>query len=296
MDLQQTVATELVISGRALQSGVSVTMRIMPQPVNAGIWFGRSDLPGQPAVKAEIHRVLDTLRSTSIGRDDWRISTIEHLMAAFHGLGIDNALVLVDGAELPNGDGSSLFFVSKILEGGLVTQDKPRNYYTIREPLYVEGVVNKNGEPFKSRLIALPGDTFEVCFTFTSDHPVTGTQYHEFHLNRDRFIQEIAPARTIAFLSEIDYLRSCGLARGGDLDSVVVVGEDGYQNELRFPEEMVRHKILDILGDLYLLGPIKGRIIAIRSGHSLNNVLAKEIWNQKIKVAANILDPSGSCV
>lgn len=285
MDLQQTVATELVIIGRALQSGVSVTMRILPQPVDSGIRFGRSDLPGQPVVKADIHAVVDTLKGTSIGRDGWRIATIEHLMAAFHGLGIDNALVLVDGEELPNGDGSSLYFVRQILAGGLLPQDKPRHYTVIREPLWVEGVVNKNGEPCKAQLIALPGENLEICFTFTSDHPVTGTQYYEFVLDRDRFVREIAPARTIAFVAEINYLRSRGLAMGGDLDTVVVVGDDGYQNELRFPEEIVRHKILDILGDLYLLGPLKGRLVAVRSGHALDYTLAKEIWNRKMEIS-----------
>ncbi|HEX3046791.1 MAG TPA: UDP-3-O-acyl-N-acetylglucosamine deacetylase, partial [Bacillota bacterium] len=268
MQYQQTIASELKITGSGLHSGATVSMGIFPQPVDTGILFRRSDLPDQSPIKADSHAVIDTKKSVTIGKNGWRIGTIEHLMAVFHGLGIDNALVEVDGAEIPMGDGSGLYFVQRILEKGLRVQEAPRHYTYIREPLWVEGNVQKQNEPCKAILIGLPADQFQVNFTFTSDHKTTGTQYFQFDLTGNNFVTEIAPARTIAFMKEIEYLRSQGLAMGRDLNSVVIVGEDGYENELRFTEEIVRHKILDLLGDLYLAGPLIGHFIAIRSGHA----------------------------
>lgn len=282
MDYQQTVAGITTISGQALHSGQMVTMQISPQPENTGVVFQRTDLPGQPLIKADVHAVVNTQRSVTIGKDGWKIATIEHLMATFHGLGIDNVLVGVDGEELPVGDGSARFFAEEIMKTGLVTQNAPRQYTVVKEPVWVEGVVYKQDIPVKATLLILPSDRFEVSFTFTSDHKVTGTQYYHFEAGSpDNFLKEIAPARTVGFLREIEYLQSQGLALGGDLDCVVVVGDDAYQNELRFPEEIVRHKILDIMGDLYLVGPLRGHVIAIRSGHKLDWELAKKIVMQQ---------------
>lgn len=280
MEYQQTVAAETVISGRALHNGEMITMRLLPQPENTGIIFRRSDLPGQPSIKADVSAVLSTQRSMTIGKDGWKIGTIEHLMAVFNGLNIDNVLVEVDGEELPVGDGSGRFFAEALLANGLVSQNAFRKYRIIEQPVWVEGVVYKGDTPAKANLIILPSDHFEVSFTFTSDHKVTGTQYYHFTGGREKFLNEIAPARTIAFKKEIEYLQSQGLGLGGDLNCVVVVGDTGYENELRFPEEIVRHKILDVLGDLYLLGPLLGHVIAIRSGHALDLELARKIFNQ----------------
>jgi UDP-3-O-[3-hydroxymyristoyl] N-acetylglucosamine deacetylase len=280
MKLQQTVAAELEICGQGLHTGAMVKMRILPQPANTGIYFGRFDLPGKPKVKADIHSVVDTKRCVTLGKDGWRISTIEHLMAAFHGLGIDNALVEVDAEELPRGDCSGLLFSQQILKAGIITQDQPRHYTYIREPIWVEGTVYKQAEPLKSTLIVLPGEDFQVSFTFTSDHKATGTQYYHYSLSSDTFISEIAPARTIAFMNEINHLQSQGLALSDAYDSVILVDDDGYRNELRFPEEIVRHKILDLLGDLYLLGPLVGHVVAVRSGHALDIELARKIVTQ----------------
>jgi len=277
MEWQQTIANELVISGQGLHSGAKIEMKILPQSENTGILFGRADLPGQPVVKASVEAVIDTKRSTTIGRDHWQIATIEHLMAVFHGLEVDNALVLVDGAEIPLGDGSCQYFAEEIMKIGLVRQSAPRIRLQLSQPVWVEGSVQCQNKAAPALLTILPSDKLEIFFTFTSDHPVTGTQFFHFLASPENFLTEIAPARTIAFLKEIEYLRSQGLALGGDLETVVVVGEQGYENQLRFSEEIVRHKILDILGDLYLLGPLTGKIIAIRSGHSLDFALAKEI-------------------
>jgi UDP-3-O-[3-hydroxymyristoyl] N-acetylglucosamine deacetylase len=277
MSYQKTVAAPVVISGQALHTGVTVTMRLLPQPANTGIYFRRVDLPGKPQVKADIAAVVDTKHCVSIGKDEWRILTIEHLMAVFHGLALDNVLVEVNGEELPTGDGGGRYFAEQIIQAGVANQTVLRNYTCITEPVWVEGVVLKGDEPRKADLIALPSDRFEVSFTFTSDHQITGTQYYHFVLSEDGFMREIAGARTIAFRKEIEYLRSQGLAKSNDLNCVVVVGDDGYENELRYPEEIVRHKILDVLGDLYLLGPLKAHIIGIRSGHALDFELAKLI-------------------
>ncbi len=277
MKPQQTIAAEIEICGQGLHTGAMAKMRILPQPVNTGIYFSRIDLPGKPKVKANIHSVIDTKKCVAIGRDGWRISTIEHLMAAFHGLGIDNAIIEIDKEELPRGDCSGRFFCEKILKAGIITQDEPRHYTYIREPFWVEGTVCKEGEPLKSTLIALPAEDFQISFTFTSDHKVTGTQYYHYSLKEDTFVSEIAPARTIAFMNEINYLRSQGLALSDAYDSVIVVDDDGYRNELRYPEEIVRHKILDLIGDLYLLGPLVGHIVAVRSGHALDIELARTI-------------------
>lgn len=283
MILQQTVSKEIEISGEAIQSGAKVKMMIYPQPANTGIIFSRSDLPGKPQVQARAENVISTKKSVTLGKDGWKIATIEHLMSVFHGLGIDNALVEVDGAELPSGDGSGRVFAEKILEADITTQDLPRNLVYIKEPLWVEGTVYKGEQPQKAMLLALPSDRLEVSFVFTSDHPVTGNQFYHFQLSRERYLKEIAPARTIAFTKEIEYLRSQGLAMSTDLNIAVIVGDDGYQNELRFPEEIVRHKILDILGDLYLAGPIVAHLVAFRSGHALDLEMAKKITQKQTK-------------
>lgn len=284
MILQQTVSKEIEFSGQALQSGKTVTMRIYPQPVNTGIIFSRSDLSGKPKIEAKAENVISTKKSVTLGKDGWKIATIEHLMAVFHGLGIDNVLVEVNGEELPSGDGSGRIYSGLILNAGLTTQDLPRNLVYIKEPLWVEGTVFKGEQPQNAMLLALPSAHLEISFVFTSDHPVTGNQYYHFRLSTERFLNEIAPARTIAFTKEIEYLRSQGLALSNDLNLAVIVGDQGYQNELRFPEEIVRHKILDILGDLYLAGPFIAHIVAFRSGHALDLEMAKKL-NQGVSQA-----------
>lgn len=281
MILQQTVTKEIEFSGQALQSGKMVIMRIYPQPVNTGIIFSRSDLPGKPKIKAKADNVISTKKSVTLGKDGWKIATIEHLMAVFHGLGIDNALIEVNGEELPSGDGSGQIFAQLILEAGLTTQDLPRKLVSIKEPLWVEGTVSKGEQPQNAMLLALPSDHLEVSFVFTSDHPVTGNQYYHFQLSRESFLNEIVSARTIAFTKEIEYLRSQGLAMSTDLNIAVIVGDQGYQNELRFPEEIVRHKILDILGDLYLAGSIVAHLVAFRSGHAIDLEMAKKITQRQ---------------
>jgi len=269
---QQTLQNKIAISGQALHSGKMVAVELIPQPVNTGIQFCRVDLPEQPVLPAKPQNIIDTTRNIALGTEKWRIQTIEHLMAALHGLKVDNLLVAVDGSEIPLGDGSAHFFVEKILQTGLVEQEKPRKVRKITEPVWVT-----DGTDPRSYLIALPGEGFRISYCFASDHKVTGNQFAQYRITSETFLKDIAPARTIAFWRELEALRKQGLALGGNMEIAVVVGEDGYLNQLRFPDEIVRHKVLDLLGDLYLLGPLEGEIIGVRSGHKLDVELALKL-------------------
>lgn len=272
---QQTLKNRISITGQALHSGKVVSVNLIPQPVDTGVLFGRSDLPGKPVLEAKPANVVDTQKSMTFGTDEWRVRTVEHLMAALHGLNVDNLLVEVEGPELPLGDGSAQYFVEKIIQTGLVIQEKPRKVRKVTSPVWV---VNEN-EP-RSYLIALPGEGLRLSYYFTSDHKVTGNQFGQYLINPENFRNNLAPARTIAFSRELEALRKQGLALGGNMDIAVVVGEECYLNTLRFDDEIVRHKILDLLGDLYLLGPIEGDIIALRSGHKLDLELALKLESQ----------------
>lgn len=269
--LQQTIARRLVCRGPALHLGREVEMTLLPGPVDGGIVFHRVDLPGSPGIRAQVDNVVDTRRCVTLGADGWRLSTVEHLLAAAHGLGVDNLLVEVNGEELPVGDGSGLFFARHLLQAGLVQQDKPRVVHCVTAPLWVA--------EHDSYLIVLPPERpgFTVSYTFAADRRAIGAQHHQFRLGEDDFLEEIAPARTVAFLEEIEALRRQGLAQSTDMDVAVVVGPEGYVTPLRLPDEIVRHKILDLLGDLYLYGPLHGRVIAVRSGHRLNHRLGREL-------------------
>ena len=277
MIFQQTISKEIEFSGQALHSGVMATMRIIPQPVNTGIIFSRTDLSERPKIEAKPENVISTNKSVTLGKDGWKVSTIEHLMAVFHAYGVDNVLIEVNKEEIPIGDGSGRNYAELIIKAGLTKQNEQRKLIHVKEPVWVEGTVNNGQQPLNAMILALPSDRLEISFVFSSDHPVTGNQYYHFNLSSDDFLKEIAPARTIAFTKEIEYLRSQGLAKSTDLNIAVIVGNDGYQNELRFPEEIVRHKILDILGDLYLAGPIIAHLVAFRSGHALDLELAKKL-------------------
>ncbi len=269
---QQTLKTKITIAGQALHSGKMVSVSLIPQPVDTGILFSRSDLPGKPVIAAKPGNVVDTVKNMTLGTKEWRIQTIEHLMAALHGLRVDNLLIEVDGSELPLGDGSSRYFAEKIRETGLITQKQPRKVRGVTSPVWV-----MNGNTTHSYLIALPGKGLRISYCFTSDHKVTGNQFAQYEITPEVFWEELAGARTIAFSRELEELRKQGLALGGNIDAAVVVGEDSYLNELRYEDEIVRHKILDILGDLYLLGPVEGEIVAIRSGHKLDLELALKL-------------------
>ncbi len=280
MDKQRTIEKEVSTSGVGLHTANKVNLTFKPAEVDSGINFVRVDLPQKPAIKASIDYLLPqsySLRRTSIGKDGAEAHTIEHLMAALAGLGIDNLYIELDNNEVPGLDGSSLNFVEMLNKAGIKEQASHRHYYTIKEPVYVE----EEG----SFLMAVPYPEFKISYTLNYDHPYLKTQFLDTMINSEIFKNELAASRTFCLENEANLLQQQGLGRGANYENTLVVGKSGViKNKLRYENEFTRHKILDLIGDLYLLGqPIKGSIIAIRSGHSLNLKLAKKIHQQKEK-------------
>jgi UDP-3-O-[3-hydroxymyristoyl] N-acetylglucosamine deacetylase/3-hydroxyacyl-[acyl-carrier-protein] dehydratase len=296
MEMQHTLNGQSPVSGIGLHTGKTTTATIKPLPENSGIVFQRTDLPGKPTVEADIDYVVSLARGTTIGIGDTKISTIEHLMAALHGLKIDNAMVEVDGEELPLCDGSSTEWVKAIKNGGVVEQQEERRYIHIEQPILYEDN--------QKALSIFPSDNFHLTFMIDYNHPALGAQ-HTTLFNLDEFENEYSRARTFCFLSEVLGLHKSGLIKGASLDSAVVVqdqplteetknslrqlfnikgdiftGENGFLNntQLKYPNELCRHKALDLLGDIYLIGaPLKAHLLAARSGHAANIAMAKKI-------------------
>lgn len=271
MEKQHTINGSVTCSGVGLHTGSLATLTFKPAPPGSGVTFYRTDLPGSPGVRAIVENVVDTSRGTTIESGAARVHTVEHVMAAAAGLGIDNLAVEVDANETPLCDGSSLPFLERLMAAGVVAQDAERNYITIREPVHF---VKNDIE-----LTISPAPDFHVAMTIAFDHPAVGTQRAAWTITRDSFVHEIGPARTFCFLSEVKQLQDAGLIKGGTLDSAIVIGDESVLNEdLRFPDEFVRHKILDLVGDLYLLGgPIRGHVTAKKSGHAAHVAFAREI-------------------
>jgi len=271
---QQTLGAPVEYAGKALHSGVPVSMRLLPAPANTGIIFRRIDLPGKPEILATVEHIVSTNRNTTLGNGTAQVMTVEHLIAALRGMGVDNAIVELDAGEIPLGDGSAQAFVDLIKRVGVIKQGVPRQYLRLNKPVWV----SRNG----SHIIAVPADELKITYTFVTDHPVVGTQFGEYTITADVFGRELARARTLVFGRDIEFLQSQGLGRGGDLDCVVIVDDDGYRNSLRYRDEIVRHKILDVVGDMGLLGFLRAHIIAVRSGHELNRGLMQEILKQRV--------------
>lgn len=270
---QKTLKNAATISGVGLFSGQSVTLTIQPAESDHGIVFQRMDLPNCPRIPAVVEKVVSTPRCTILGEGGVAIQTVEHLLAALKGLEIDNALIQIDGAEVAILDGSSLPFVQVLQRAGTISQDKPRPVYFLSSPVYFsQGDVH---------LVALPFDRFQVsCTLHYPQSELLRAQYYSFQLTTKGFLEEISPCRTFCFYEEIAPLIEKGLLKGGDLNSGIVIQNEKVLGEegLRFKDEMVRHKILDIIGDLSLLGfDLCAHIIAIRSGHASHVALAKLI-------------------
>ncbi len=268
---QKTIAKEAAFSGIGLHTGNLTTLTFKPAEPNSGVTFYRVDLPERPAVKADIDHVVDVSRGTTIGINGVKVHTVEHVLAAIAGLGIDNIDIEVDANETPVGDGSSLQFMQTLKGAGLVEQDAERQYIKITQPVY-----------YKSddvTLSVLPSDDLRMTMTIAYDHVAVGTQYASFVITPETFEKDIAPARTFCFLREVKMLQDKGLIRGGSLENAVVIGDDAILNDdLRFPDEFVRHKILDLLGDMYLLGrPVKGHVIGVKSGHAMHVKFSQQI-------------------
>ncbi|MDR7419938.1 MAG: UDP-3-O-acyl-N-acetylglucosamine deacetylase [Armatimonadota bacterium] len=267
--LQQTIARPVTISGVGLHTGDPATARLMPAREEVGITFRRVDLPGGPEVRATLDEVVATSRGVVLGRQA-RIATVEHLLSAARGLGIDNLWVDLDGEELPCGDGSARVFVEAIERAGLRALDAPRRPIVLSAPVWAS-----NGA---SMIVAVPADALRVTYLVTADGATLAPQIAEFHEDTETYRDIIAPARTWGLAAEVEALRAQGLARGASLATTLVIGPDGFVNEPRFPNEMARHKILDAIGDLALLGrPLRAHVVAVRAGHGLHIALAREI-------------------
>lgn len=274
MEDQRTIGRSVSLKGIGLHTGEPVAMTLRPAPVGTGVLFRRIDLGENAFVEARLENVVDVHYATTIAKDGVEVKTIEHLMAAFFGLGVDNVVVELDSREVPAVDGSAYPFVELILEAGLKPRPTPRTVLKVKRPITVD---------LGHRSIRLiPSETLKVIYTMAFDHPLFGEQTVALTLSEEGFIKEIAKARTYGFLKDVEQLRRMGLAKGGSLENAIIIGETGVLNGgLRYRDELVRHKILDLLGDLYLLGkPLVGTIIAYGAGHLLHAKLVKAIQRQ----------------
>ena len=303
MKKQRTIQKVVSLSGVGLHTGKVVTLTFNPAPENHGHKFQRVDLVGQPLVNADVSRVISTTRGTTIKSDEAQVSTIEHVLSALVGLGIDNVLMGIDGPEVPILDGSAFQFVKALGEAGLVEQEADREYFEITEP------ITYRDEATGAELMALPHDGFEVITMIDFNSKVLGQQYAQLYSLED-YEKEIAPCRTFVFLHELDNLFSQNLIKGGDLDNAIVIADrpvtqeelddmatklgkpsikvdkEGILNtvQLQFKNEPARHKLLDVIGDVSLLGkPIKGKIVATKPGHTANYEFTKLLKKQYIE-------------
>ena len=272
MHYQRTLAESVECVGIGLHTGRQVSLKVRPAPVDTGIVFIRSDLDSSPSIKASADNVVDTGNATTIGVGDARISTIEHLMASFAGLGIDNAYVEVDAPEVPIMDGSAAPLLFLLKGGGIRTQNKAKKFLVIKKTLRVG---DENGWAEIS-----PSNSFKISCSVDFSHPLLKKQQLKVDFSDTMFEKEISRARTFGFLKDVEYLKSRGLIKGGSLDNAVVIDDFRVVNEggLRFKDEFVRHKLLDAIGDVFMLGmPIIGHLSLHRSGHRLNYELVKEV-------------------
>lgn len=268
---QTTLAAEASYTGIGLHSGREVHMVLKPAPADTGLVFVRTDLEGQPQIHATASNVTSTMRATTVEENGCKVFTIEHLMSAFHALRIDNCYIEIDAEEPPVADGSSLAFFQKMKDAGIT------ELAAERKEIVIDKVYRIDDEESNRFVMVLPYDGFRVSFTSVNPHKLIGVQYENFEISPDIYEREIAPARTIAYEQEIEALRNMGLGLGGTLESVIVYNDEGWLNPLHFEDELVRHKILDVIGDLRLAGPIRGHVIAVASGHALNTNLAKKL-------------------
>ncbi|MHB8524150.1 MAG: bifunctional UDP-3-O-[3-hydroxymyristoyl] N-acetylglucosamine deacetylase/3-hydroxyacyl-ACP dehydratase [Limisphaerales bacterium] len=274
---QQTLRQPASFSGVGLHSGNRVNLTLLPAPPNSGIRFRRVDLDGKPEIEARIENVTDTTRSTTLGRGNIKIHTVEHLLAALAGHGVDNATVELDANEPPIADGSARAFSELIQAAEIVPQPEPRAPYRVTAPLEVA-----IGDAVLS---AFPHDRLKISCT-SADRHNRFTQFYSVELAPETWMHELAPARTFCFFEEIEALIKNGLIKGGSLENAVVIRDDAVltTEPLRFPDEFVRHKILDIIGDLSLLGrPLCGHVVAIRPSHSANCELTRQLLAQARK-------------
>ncbi|MDX2349735.1 MAG: UDP-3-O-acyl-N-acetylglucosamine deacetylase [Porticoccus sp.] len=275
---QRTLNNVIRATGVGLHTGEKVYLTLHPAPVNTGIIFRRTDLDPVVEILAKAENVGETTLSTTLMNGDVRVSTVEHLLSAMAGLGIDNAIIDVTAPEVPIMDGSAGPFVFLLQSAGIKEQEEPKQFIRIKRTVTVtDGDKVASFKPF---------DGFKVSFSIDFDHPAfhNRTLKAEVDFSSTSFVKEVSRARTFGFMHEIEYLRSQGLARGGSMDNAIVVDEYQVLNEdgLRYEDEFVKHKILDAIGDLYLLGnSLIGEFVGHKSGHGLNNASLRELISQK---------------
>jgi len=270
MRLQRTLRQEVSFSGIGLHTGRHATVRLKPAPRDSGIIFHRVDR--MTVIRSHIGSVTDTAFATTLGDGTVKIKTVEHILAALSGLGIDNLIIEVNGPEIPILDGSSTELVSIILQGGIAKQGKKMPYMRIIRP-----VIMDDGH---AEIAIFPYEGRKITFRIHFNHHLLGEQNLSVDLNEETFIREVAPARTFGFLKDVQYMMANGLAKGGSLDNAIILGDDGVLNSsgLRFRDEFVRHKILDSIGDFSLIGfPLYGHILSNKAGHSTNLKFMKKL-------------------
>jgi UDP-3-O-[3-hydroxymyristoyl] N-acetylglucosamine deacetylase/3-hydroxyacyl-[acyl-carrier-protein] dehydratase len=280
-EFQHTVGKTASFSGTSLHTGEKVSLKLHPAPVGHGIKFKRKDLQDEPTIDARIDNLKTVERATTIGEGPVRVHTVEHVLAALSGMGVDNAIVEMDANEPPIGDGSAQPYVDLIKRAGVTPQEEPRNFFDVREPMHVE---SKTG----ALLVLLPDQKFRIsCTQAGPDNRFA--QYLSTEVTPAVFEREIAPARTFVFYEDVEPLMEKNLIKGGSLENAIVVrGEAVLSKEpLRFADEFVRHKILDIIGDLALIGRrIRGHVIAVKPGHAVNADLARALAREQTRRGA----------
>ena len=270
---QQTLKESFVFEGIGLHSGKPVRIKFLPAEADTGVVFVRSDLVEKTKIIALADQVTSTQRATTLGNGTNKVFTVEHILAALYLMGIDNCQIEMNSPEPPAADGSSKIYCELILKAGILPQDTLLRYLIVEKSFQVYD---------QKRYITIqPYEGYRISFISENSHPELGTQFYDIELDDENGIAEIAPARTIGFVEELEILKANNLALGGSLENALVYDKDKSLNEPRFPDELVRHKILDVIGDLALCGfRIKGHVIASQSAHSLNAELAKQLQEE----------------
>ena len=276
MHLQRTLKKEINCFSIGLHTGRKINMKIKPAPADSGIIFIRKDLPDAEPIYARYDNVCDTTLATTLGSNGITVSTVEHLLSAFSGMGVDNAVIELDSFEVPVMDGSALPFVNMFKEVGTHVQKKNKKMLIVKNPVSVS-----SGD---ASAMLLPADGFKISYEIDFKHPVIGKQSYDMTFSDEIYEKEICAAQTFGFLKDLEFLQAKGLALGGSLKNAIVLDDKKIVNKegQRFPNVFVKHKILDAIGDLFLLGmPIIGHFVAYKSGHRLNNLLLRELIGKK---------------
>ena len=318
MNKQKTLKGSFSLFGKGLHTGLNLTVTFNPAPENTGIKIQRIDIEGQPVIEAVAERVTDTQRGTVLSQNGVKVSTVEHGLAALYALGVDNCLIQVNGPEFPILDGSAAIYVDRIRKVGIEEQNAPKDFYIIRHKIEIRDEANG------SCITILPDEAFSITVMCSFDSKFVNSQFATLH-NIDQFAEEVAPARTFVFVRDIEPLLNANLIKGGDMDNAIVIYEKQIPQErldqladllkvphmdatkmgyiqpkpLQWENECTRHKLLDIVGDMALIGkPIKGRIIATRPGHTINNKFARLMRREirKHEIQAPIYDPNDTPV